>query len=280
MRARGMLGAARGGAADAGGAPAGAAQLRTCVRVEAGRPTRRRSTRLVKAEIDRHPTHRAADHDCQGYLTVELIDLGAQNEKWVTGRHQHAGPAPREGRRRRDRPAPCERLLTVVLNNDPLILHGPESNTWLAAPGPRARAAERHALRRRGLRAGRAARLDRSTRCPGVAFTVRREVSALHVGARLGGAFNPGSAARSAAPARAVRRPDRGALYASPAENTSLFASALRGPGLPAASTDRRPLDGPGATGTATSTGLSLGAARRRRDAAHRRRAPPGVPAG
>jgi hypothetical protein len=95
---------------------------------------------------------------------------------------------------------------------------------------------------------------------PGAAFTIRREVSALHVGARLGGAFDAGGP-----PADRLHlhmqfdAQIEGALYASPEENTSLFASALvglvherfQGPAT---------LDGPGATGTATSSGLSLGA--------------------
>ena len=150
-----------------------------------------------------------------------------------------------------------QRLLTVVLNNDPLILKGPNRT-----PGSGARVG-------RWNNAARCTSAGRSTSwrrgwdpivdfLPGVAIVVRREVSALHIGARVGGAFNPG------------REPDRlqlntqidaqieGAVYASPAENTSLFASALiglvhyrfEGPA---------PLDGPGATGTTSSSGLSLG---------------------
>jgi hypothetical protein len=78
------------------------------------------------------------------------------------------------------------------------------------------------------------------------------------VGARLGGAFNP-----DREPNRLLLRAQfdaqvEGAFYASPSENTSLFASALvglvhyrfEGPA---------PFDGAGATGTATSSGLSLG---------------------
>jgi len=238
-----------------------AAQLRTCVQIEPGKTDREALTRLVKSELDRHPTHRAAIADCQAFLTVEMIDLGpqggqhAETEKWVTGRintqvpyREKIGP---------DGIAPAvQRLLAVVLNNDPLLLSGPESNTWLRRQG---RALERRSVMHYGgelyqLGSPLASSFDT---LPGLAITVRREVSALHVGARLGGAFNP------------ARDPERlhlraqfdaqveGAFYASPSENTSLFASALiglvhyrfEGPAT---------FDGPGATGTATSSGLSL----------------------
>src|SRR3954464_14272350 len=232
-----------------------AAQLRTCVRVEPGRADAQALTKLVRAELDRHPTHRAADQDCQGTLTVELLDLGVENEKWVTGRINTQVPFREKIGADGIGPA-VQRLLTVVLNNDPLILSGPESNTWLRRQG---RALERRSVMHFGgelyeLGSPLASSFDT---LPGVAITMRREVSALHVGARLGGAFNP------------ARDPERlhlraqfdaqveGAFYASPSENTSLFASALvglvhyrfEGPAT---------FDGPGATGTATSSGLSL----------------------
>jgi hypothetical protein len=234
-----------------------AAQLRTCVNVEPGKADADALARLVKSELDRHPTHRAASEDCQGFLTVEMIDLGgAQGEKWVTGRintqvpyREKVGP---------DGVGPAvQRLLTVVLNNDPLILKGPESNSWLRRQG---RALERRSVMHFGGEIYElASRLDsKFDFLPGVAFTVRREVSALHVGARLGGAFNP-----SAEPGRLTLRAQfdaqiDGTLYAAPVENTSLFASALvglvhyrfEGPAT---------FDGAGATGTASSSGLSLG---------------------
>jgi hypothetical protein len=241
-------------------ARAAAAQLRTCVHVDAGRGDAEALTRLVKSELDRHPTHRAAVDDCQAQLTVEIIDVGAQgaqNERWLNGRINTQVPY-------RERIGPdglgpaVQRLLTVVLANDPLILQGPEANTWLNR--------QKRALERRSAMHFGGEFYELGSRVggsfdalPGVALTLRREVSALHVGARVGGAFNPGSE-----PARLHLHMQfdaqiEGALYASPNENTSLFASALvglvhyrfAGPAT---------LDGPGATGTATSSGLTLGA--------------------
>ena len=150
-----------------------------------------------------------------------------------------------------------QRLLTVVLNNDPLILKGPEANTWLRRQG--------RALERRSVMHFGAELYELGTRIgssldtlPGVAFVVRREVSALHVGARLGGAFNPGS------------EPDRlhlraqfdaqieAALYAAPESDTSLFGSAMVGL-VHQRFEGPAPFVAPDATGTATSSGLSLG---------------------
>jgi hypothetical protein len=232
------------------------AQLRTCVQVEPGKTDPDALARLIKSELDRHPSHRAATEDCQAFLTVELIDLGAQNEKWVTGRINTQVPYREKIEADGVGPA-VQRLLTVVLNNDPLILKGPEANTWLRRQG---RALERRSVMHFGGEVYQlGSRVGSSfDSLPGLAVTIRREVSALHVGARLGGAFNPS------------REPDRlqlraqfdaqveGAFYASPSENTSLFASALvglvhyrfEGPA---------PFDGEGATGSASSSGLSLG---------------------
>ncbi len=233
-----------------------AAQLRTCVEVEPGKTDREALARLVKSELDRHPSHRAAGDDCQAFLTVELIDLGTQNEKWVTGRINTQVPYREKIEADGVGPA-VQRLLSVVLNNDPLILKGPEANSWLRRQG---RALERRSVMHFGGEVYQlVSRVGSSfDTLPGLAVTVRREVSALHVGARLGGAFNPG------------REPDRlqlraqfdaqveAAFYASPSENTSLFASGLvglvhyrfEGPA---------PFDGADAAGTATSSGLSLG---------------------
>jgi hypothetical protein len=233
-----------------------AAQLRTCVNIEPGHADGAELGRLVKSEIDRHPTHRAAADDCQGYLTIEIIDLG-EGERWVTGRINTQ--VPHREKIEADGVGPAvQRLLTVVLANDPLILKGPESNTWL---GRQKRALERRSvmhfgaeLYELGARVG-----PNFDFLPGAALIVRREVSALHIGARVGGAFFPG------------REPDRlhlhmqfdaqieAALYAAPSENTSLFASGLiglvhqrfEGPAT---------LDGPGVYGRATSSGLTLGA--------------------
>jgi hypothetical protein len=233
-----------------------AAQLRTCVRVEPGRADAQALAKLVRAELDRHPTHRAADQDCQGTLTVELLDLGVENEKWVTGRINTQVPFREKIGADGIGPA-VQRLLTVVLNNDPLILQGPESNTWLRRQG--------HALERRSVMHFGGEFYELATRIagsfdtlPGVAITVRREVSSLHVGARLGGAFNPNADVNHLHLRAQFDAQIEAAFYASPAENTSLFGSAMLGLSHlrfegPAT------FDGPGATATASSSGLSIG---------------------
>ena len=256
MNTRGLIGLLAGALLLMLGRPA-AAQLRTCVHVEPGRGDAQALTKLVKAELDRHPTHRAVDQDCQGYLTVELIDLGgAQNERWITGRINTQMPFREKVDADGIGPA-VQRLLSMVLNNDPLILQGPESNTWLRRQG---RALERRSVMHFGGELYElASRVGGSfDTLPGGAIIVRREVSALHVGARLGGAFNPGSRPGELHLRAQFDAQIEAALYASPAENTSLFASALLG------LTHQRyegpaPFDGPGETATATSSGLSLG---------------------
>jgi len=256
MATRGLIGLLAGALLMVVAGPA-AAQLRTCVRVESGKTDADALARLVKSELDRHPTHHTAVENCQAELTVEMIDLGgAQGEKWVTGRINTQVPYREKVGPDGIGPA-VQRLLTVVLNNDPLILKGPESNTWLRRQG--------RALERRSVMHFGAELYELGTRIgssldtlPGVAFVVRREVSALHVGARLGGAFSPGS------------EPDRlhlraqfdaqieAALYAAPESDTSLFGSALLGL-VHQRFEGPAPFVGPDATGTATSSGLSLG---------------------
>lgn len=256
MTTRGGLGLLAGALLMMMAGPA-AAQLRTCVRVEAGKADAQALTKLVKAEMDRHATHRAVDQDCQGYLTVELIDVGGpQNERWVNGRINTQVPFREKVGADGIGPA-VQRLLTVVLNNDPLILQGPESNTWLRRQG---RALERRSVMHFGGEFYElATRIGGSfDTVPGVAFTVRREVSALHVGARIGGAFNPEARSDQLHLRLQVDAQIEAALYASPAENTSLFASAMLGLSHircegPAT------FDGPGATGTASTSGLSFG---------------------
>jgi len=232
-----------------------AAQMRTCVHTEPGKSDGDALARLVKAEIDRHPTHRAASEDCQGYLTVEIIDLG-QGEKWVTGRINTQ--VPHREKIGADGIGPAvQRLLTVVLANDPLILKGPESNTWLNRQG---RALERRSVMHYGAELYElTARVGSSFDfLLGASFTLRREVSALHIGARLGGAFNPAGEADQLHLRMQFDAQIEGALYATPEENTSLFASGLVGL-VHQRFAGPATLDGPGATGTASSSLLSLG---------------------
>ncbi|HEY7371582.1 MAG TPA: hypothetical protein VIF57_05335 [Polyangia bacterium] len=233
-----------------------AAQLRTCVHIEPGHGDGEALARLVKSEIDRHPTHRAGAADCQAQLTVEIIDLGP-SEQWVNGRINTQVPYRERVGAEGLGPA-VQRLLTVVLANDPLILQGPEANTWLNR--------QRRALERRSAMhyGGEVYQLASPVggsfdQLAGVALTLRREVSALHIGVRLGGAFSPGGKPNELRLRLQFDAQVEAGLYATPNDNTSLFASALvglvhyrfAGPAT---------LDGDGATGTASNSGLTLGA--------------------
>jgi hypothetical protein len=233
-----------------------AAQLKTCVQVEAPGAEHDSLKRAVETELDRHPSHRAAREDCQGYLTVELLDLGAQEGKWLTGRinsqvpqREHVGP---------DGLVPAvERLLRVVLHNDPLVLSGPRSQNWLDR--------QKHALEVRSAMHWGAelfelgARLDGGlATLAGVALSLRREADALYIGARVGAAFDPG-----AQPGRLSLRMQfeaqlEAGWYASPAATTSFFASALLG-GVHQRFEGPAPFDGPDAIGSATSMGVTVG---------------------
>jgi hypothetical protein len=233
-----------------------AAQLQTCVEIQ-GKTDAAALDRLVRGEIDRHPTHRAAATDCQGYLIVEVIDLGPRPEegKWVTGRIN--GQVPHREKVGPDGLGPAvERLLKVVLHNDPLVLHGPESPGWLQR---QRRALERRSRTHFGAEVYElTAPLGSSVATlSGLGLTVRREIDALYVGVRVGAAVDPVEHPMSLRLHAQVDAQVEAALYLSPIAETSLFASALVGLSYqrfdgPAS------FDGPGATGTATSTGVAL----------------------
>ncbi|HVX94447.1 MAG TPA: hypothetical protein VHK47_06010 [Polyangia bacterium] len=233
------------------------AQVRTCVEIESPARDREALTRAVKTELDRHPTHHAADSDCQGTLTVEIIDLGATDGRWVTGRINSQVPD-------REKVGPdglvpaVERLLRVVLHNDPLVLQGPGSQSWLER--------QRHALEVRtamhwGLEVYEAvAPLGSSiATLPGFGLSLRREASALYVGARLGGAFDPDNSISGLQLRLQIEAQLEAGFYASPEATTSFFASALVG-ALYQRFEGPAPLDGADATGAATMTGVAVGA--------------------
>ena len=258
MRA-GRARAALWGLAAAGGffASSGVAraQLRTCVEVAAAPAETEALTRLIRSEIDRHPTHRAASSDCESTLTVEVIDLGASGGKWITGRLNTQVPS-RE-RVGGDGLAPAvERLLTVLLHNDPLVLRGPESQGWFVR---QERALALHSTTHYGLETYELAVPLGGTMAalPGVALSLRREIDQVAIGVRLAGAFNPGGEAATLHLAAQFDAQVEATFYFRPVESWSPFASALVGLDYqrfqgPA------PLDGPGAVGVATGSGLGV----------------------
>jgi len=87
----------------------------------------------------------------------------------------------------------------------------------------------------------------------GVALTMRREVSAVYLGFRVGAAFNPFATGDRLVLRTRVDAQIEGALYARPAADTSLYLSVLLGMAY-SRFEGPAPLDGPGAVGTATDT--------------------------
>jgi hypothetical protein len=223
------------------------AQLRTCLEVAAAPAETDALTRLIKSEIDRHPTHRAATSDCESTLTVEVIDLGPSGGKWITGRLNTQ--VPYRERVGADGFAPAvERLLTVLLHNDPLVLRGPESQGWFVR---QERALALHSTTHYGVEAYELAAPVGGTLAtlPGVALSLRREIDQVAIGVRLAGAFNPGGEAATLHLAAQFDAQVEATFYFHPVQSLSLFASALVGLDYqrfqgPA------PLDGPGATGS------------------------------
>ncbi len=231
------------------------AQLLTCVQIETAPEPTDALIRLVRDEIDRHPTHRAAATGCQAYLSIEVLDFGAGG-KWITGRLDTQ--VPHRERIGPDGMAPAvERLLTVLLHNDPLVLHGPESQTWLMR--------QQRALRLRSTMHAGVEMYELVTpvgaplgALPGVALSLRREVDQIAIGVRVAGAFNPAAQVDGLSLRFQIDAQVEAAFYFRPVASVSLFASALvglvyqrfQGPA---------PFDGPGATGVATADGLALG---------------------
>jgi hypothetical protein len=231
------------------------AQLRTCVEVAAAPAETDALTRLIKSELDRHPTHRAATSDCESTLTVEVIDLGAGGGKWLTGRLNTQ--VPHRERVGADGMVPAvERLLTVLLHNDPLVLRGPESQGWLVR---QERALALHSTTHFGLEAYELAAPvgGALAMLPGVALSLRREIDQVAIGVRLAGAFSPGAQAATLHLSAQFDAQVEATIYFRPLESVSLFASALVGLDYqrfqgPA------PLDGAGAIGVATGSGLAV----------------------
>ncbi len=150
-----------------------------------------------------------------------------------------------------------ERLVTILLHNDPLVLRGPESTSWLVR---QERALALRSTTHVGLEVYElAAPIGASlTTLSGVALALRREIDQVSIGVRLAGAFAPGAEPARCTCALQFDAQVEAAFYFRPVDSVSLFASALvglvyqrfEGPA---------PFDGAGATGVATSDGLAVG---------------------
>lgn len=177
----------------------------TCVEVVTRRPDRADLARFVRAEVDRHPTHRAVDPGdtpleqtpdalCPSRLRVELIEV--KEGRFLTGRINEAVPHRERIEGDAQDAAAFERaviaLLKVVLHNDPVRLYGPDRDNFLSRTGG--------ALRRRGQNLF-GADIEQVTAVvdgevlglPGAALQARRELDGWLLGIRAGAAFGLGA---------------------------------------------------------------------------------------
>ncbi|MCB9547219.1 MAG: hypothetical protein H6706_15415 [Myxococcales bacterium] len=163
-----------------GGAARAQGPTSTCVEVLGAPAELGDLRRLVMTELDRHPTHRAAEADCSSFLRVEVLVLAGS--QYLTGRINTQVPH-REVVEDGDIARAVERMLRVVLHNDPVRLRGPRDEGWLRA----GIAALRGGRMVYGIEAFQLmAPLDGGLESmPGLAVMVRREVASWHLAARL-----------------------------------------------------------------------------------------------
>jgi len=151
----------------------------TCVEVETTRADRAAIRALVMTEIDRFPTHRSAEAECGSYLRVEIIDLSGTT--YVTGRINTQ--VPHREAVTEDLAHAIERMLRVVLHNDPVRLRGPRRDNVLR----RTLRGLKHGATFFGAEAYQVMALvdGRLAALPGIAMAVRREAKDWHLAARL-----------------------------------------------------------------------------------------------
>jgi hypothetical protein len=233
------------------------ARTATCVEVITASDGAEALRRLVESEVDRHASHHAVREGCLSYLRVELLELASADGggRFLTGRINEQVPERVRVDDKGLTPA-LERLLTVVLHNDPVRLRGPVTRTWFGEQGQAfVRGQNRYAVEAFELLAPLAGALSTS---PGLMLSARREMRAWYLGLRLGSAFSPSPDDERVALSLWVRSELEAGLFANPAGGTSFFAALLlgaeyqrfRGPA---------PLLGPGAQGTAVSGGFAPG---------------------
>lgn len=154
------------------------APTQTCVEVVSDAVDAAGLRALVESELDRHPTHRAVQTACESFLRVELIEVDGQ--RFLTARINTQVPHREVVT---DLEAAVGAMLTVVLNNDPIRLRGPQDRGWVRR--------QLHALRSgvtyfgvEAYQIGAWVHGDLRS-LPGVALQARREVDQWHLGVRL-----------------------------------------------------------------------------------------------
>jgi hypothetical protein len=162
-----------------------AGRVTTCVSVEAPADSQPGLEKLVRSELDAHPTHYAVDEGCDTQLTIELVTVPKQGT-WLTGRINGQVPQ-RETVETSDLAPAVERLVSVLLHNDPVRLRGPAEASWVQE---RSRELQRGHLVLEGALAQSALWLGpRLQFLPGAMLGARREGDTFQLGGRLVGSF-------------------------------------------------------------------------------------------
>ncbi len=203
----------------------GSPRIRTCIAVEAKSEAREGLLRLVRSEVDRHASHYAVESSCHSHLTVELIEVPGEGS-WLTGRIDAQVPH-RERLGSAGLAQAVERLLVVVLHNDPVRLHGPRSEAWFIRTS--------RSLKRGTLHFGaeilqRTVVLDSSVQTlGGAALSARREAENFHIGVRVGGAAPPRKSGDTLELRLQVDAELELGFYARPEADTSWFGALVVG---------------------------------------------------
>jgi len=233
------------------------ARTPTCVEVIGAKGDAAELRRLVESELDRHRSHRAVREGCGSYLRVELIEIDPVDGggRFLTARINEQVPQRVRVDGRGLEPA-LERLLTVVMHNDPVRLRGPLTRTWLGEQGEAfVRGENRYAIEAFQLYTPLG---DSLQSLPGLVLSAGRETRAWYLGLRLGSALAPSPPDDRAALSLWVKGELEAGLFASPTGTSSLFAALLLGAEVQRF-TGPAPLLGPGARGSAVSGGFAPG---------------------
>jgi len=142
-------------------------------------------TKLVRSELERHPSFRRAERDCRAELAVERLEVGGQ--VFLTGRMSAQVPHRVLVTGARIDLAVKE-LLTVVLGQDPVVLLDPEDarRPFSATQGPMRRTSGHW-----GLSVGQAyLRMPGAIRdMPQLSLSYQRELDVWQVGVQLHTAY-------------------------------------------------------------------------------------------
>jgi hypothetical protein len=99
---------------------AAVAAVPLCLEVTAPPDDLRSFDKLVRLEIDRHPSHRVVESDCQSHLRVELFD--AAGVRFITAQIDKEIPARFSVKEAVDLAPRLEDAIRLVLHNDPASL--------------------------------------------------------------------------------------------------------------------------------------------------------------